>query len=304
LIPSGQQIELASGDQRAVVVEVGGGLRSYTVAGEDVLDGYAVGEMVSSGRGQILAPWPNRLADGRYDFGGRTNQLAVSEPATRTAIHGLVRFANWTVAEQGVDHVVMAHRLHPQPGYPFLLDLRAAYRLDGGGLGVTLSLTNRGDSPAPVGVGAHPYVRLGAGGIDGLELRVPARSWYPTDDRGLPAARQAVEGTPYDFRSGRRIGEIRLDTAFADLIRGGDGRVAVELTEPGGGRAVRVWLDGFDYLMVFTGDTLADPARRRQALAVEPMSCAPNAFRSGDGLSVLAPGEVRAASWGISTAGF
>jgi len=305
LIPSGQQVELVRGDQRAVVVEVGGGLRSYTVAGEDVLDGYPVAEMATSGRGQILAPWPNRLADGRYDFDGRTNQLGLTEPATGTAIHGLVRFANWTVAEQGVDHAVMAYRLHPQPGYPFLLDLRAAYLLDADGLQVTLTLTNRGGSPAPIGVGMHPYVRLGAGAIDRLELRVPASSWYRTDDRGIPTGRLAVEGTPQDFRMTRRIGDTRLDTAFADLLRGGDGRAVVELGEPGGGRTLRVWVDtGFRHLMLFTGDTVADASRRRQALAVEPMSCAPNALRSGDGLEVLAPGAAYEASWGITAVGF
>jgi len=304
LLPSGQQVELVHGDQRAVVVEVGGGLRTYTVAGEDVLDGYAAGEMVTSGRGQILAPWPNRLADGRYEFGGHTYQLDLSEPAARTAIHGLVRFANWTVAEHGADHVLMAYRLHPHPGYPFLLDLAAGYHLGAEGLAVTLTLTNRGDAPAPVGVGAHPYVRLG-GGIDQAELRVPADSWYRTDDRGIPTERLPVHGTPYDFRGARPIGGTKLDTAFTGLLLDRDGRAVVELAEPGGGRCVRVWLgSGVRYLMVFTGDTLSDSARRRQGLAVEPMSCAPNAFQSGDGVEVLAPGQTYEASWGISTAGF
>jgi galactose mutarotase-like enzyme len=303
--PSGQQWPIRHGDHQAVVVEVGGGLRSYTVAGEDVLDGYPVGEMVASGRGQILAPWPNRIADGRYDFGGHANQLALSEPATRTAIHGLVRFANWVVAEQGVDHAVMAHRLHPQPGYPFLVDLRATYELGADGLAVTFALTNRGDTPAPIGVGAHPYVRLGPGAIDGLELRVPARSSYVADDRGIPTAGRSVDGTPHDFRVARPIGDTRLDTGFADLTPDDDGRTVVELSEPPSGRRVQVWLsEGFGYLMLFTGDTVGDPARRRQGLAVEPMSCAPNAFQSGDGLVVLDPGDTYEAAWGISAMGF
>ena len=76
------------------------------------------------------------------------------------------------------------------PGYPFLVDLRAAYQLGADGLAVTFTLTNRGDSPAPIGVGAHPYVRLGPGAIDRLELHVPVRSSYVTDDRGIPTARR------------------------------------------------------------------------------------------------------------------
>ena len=50
--------------------------------------------------------------------------------------------------------------------------------------------------------------------------------------------------------------------------------------------------------MVFTGDPLLDVARR--SAAVEPMTCAPNAFRSGDGLIVLEPGDTHVATWGIS----
>jgi aldose 1-epimerase len=71
VLPSGRQFEIALGDQRVVVVEVGGGLRSYAVGGADVLDGYEVGGACTSGRGQVLIPWPNRIGQGSYEFGGR-----------------------------------------------------------------------------------------------------------------------------------------------------------------------------------------------------------------------------------------
>ena len=83
--PSGAQIELAFDDQRAVVVEVGGGLRSYSASGGDVLDGYGVDGMSTSGRGQMLIPWPNRLQDGSYEFDGRRHQLALNEPEAHNA---------------------------------------------------------------------------------------------------------------------------------------------------------------------------------------------------------------------------
>src|SRR3954470_5694649 len=117
--PSGEQFEIEAHGQRAVVVEVGGGLRSYAIAGEDVLDGYGVDEMSTSGRGQVLSPWPNRLRHGRYEFDGRGYQLALTEPERQNAIHGLVRWSPWTLAERAVDRVVMQHVIHPQPGYPF-----------------------------------------------------------------------------------------------------------------------------------------------------------------------------------------
>ncbi|HLZ07475.1 MAG TPA: hypothetical protein VKT80_02730 [Chloroflexota bacterium] len=174
LIPSGQQIHIAHGRDEATVVSVGGGIRSYQVAGQDVLDGYGPDEMCSSARGQPLIPWPNRLAEGAYAFRGQNYQLALSEPEFHNAIHGLVRYSNWSVLEQGREHVEVNHRLHPQPGYPFLVDLRIVYRLDSGGLSVRTEATNRGSEPCPIGFGAHPYLRLGTGQIDSLELQSPA----------------------------------------------------------------------------------------------------------------------------------
>src|SRR3954451_6004510 len=100
MTPSGAQIELASGDQRVVVVEVGGGLRSYTAGGADVLDGYAADAMCSAGRGPALAPWPNRLEDGSYELDGRRHQVPLSEVPNRNAIHGLVRWSSFTATER------------------------------------------------------------------------------------------------------------------------------------------------------------------------------------------------------------
>jgi galactose mutarotase-like enzyme len=93
IAPSGEQIAIAVGDQRAVIVEVGGGLRSYSASGLDLVDGYGGDEMSSSGRGQVLIPWPNRLEGGSYEFDGKHHQLPLNEPERRNAIHGLVRRA-------------------------------------------------------------------------------------------------------------------------------------------------------------------------------------------------------------------
>src|SRR6202023_4320793 len=100
IAPTGEQIEIAAGDQRAVVVEVGGRLRSYSAGGRELVDGYGADEMSSSGRGQALIPWPNRLQDGSYEFDGRHHQLPLNEPEHRNAIPGLVRWAAWTASER------------------------------------------------------------------------------------------------------------------------------------------------------------------------------------------------------------
>ena len=296
--PSGEQIEIRAGDRRVVVVEVGAGLRSYSVGGMDILDGYNVEEMARSGRGQVLIPWPNRIQDGTYEFGGAKHQLPLNELAARNAIHGLVRWASWTTAEREDDRVVLEHTLRPQPGYPFSLALRLEYALSEKGLRVTTTATNVGREACPYGSGMHPYLTLGTETVDSLELCAPGRTMLRTDDRGIPVDSESVEGTVYDFGKAKPIGPTTLDHAFTDLERGADGLARVELTDPERGATLSLWVDeSYPYLQLFTGDPLPDVARR--SLAVEPMTCPPNALQTGESLIVLAPEESTTSNWGL-----
>lgn len=178
--PSGEQFELACGNERAVVVEVGGGLRSYG----DVLLGYDIDELCSAGRGQVLAPWPNRLAGGTYEFDGATYQLALSEPKSGSAIHGLVRWASWEAVEREESRVVMEHLLHPQPGYPFRVRLRVEYALLDDGLSVRTTAENVGERACPFGVGHHPYIACNVDELFGPEQLDEARPWDGSFDVG------------------------------------------------------------------------------------------------------------------------
>jgi aldose 1-epimerase len=297
--PSGQQIEISAGDQRVVVVEVGGGLRSYTTGDRELLDGYGEAEMATAGRGQVLIPWPNRLQDGTYEFAGTRHHLPLTEPEARNAIHGLVRWAAWTVAEREAHRVVMQHLLHPQPGYPFSLELRIEYSLSGDGLRVASTATNVGREACPYGSGSHPYLNVGGETVDSAHLRAAVQTVLGFDDRGVPVNPIPVEGTEYDFRQSRPIGATKLDNAFTDLNRGDDGLARVELRHPDDGTATTLWLDeSYPYLQLFTGDS--QPSVNRRSLAVEPMTCPPNAFRTGDGVLVLEPGQSTTAKWGIA----
>ena len=270
IAPSGKQITIAVGDQQAVVVEVGGGLRSYSAGGRELVDGYRADEMSSSGRGQVLIPWPNRLEDGNYEFDGQRHQLPLNEPEHRNAIHGLVRWAAWTAAEHEPHRAVMEHVLHPQPGYPFSLGISIEYALLDTGLRVRTTATNLGTDPCPFGSGAHPYLTLGTATIDRLILRVPGRTVLRSDERGLPTGMEAVEDTEYDFRKPRPIGLTTLDHAFTDLERDQNGLARVELRNPDHETQVSLWVDqSYPYLMLFSGDPL--PNVRRRSLAVEPI---------------------------------
>ncbi|HKN63731.1 MAG TPA: hypothetical protein VJV76_05300 [Gaiellaceae bacterium] len=254
-LPSGEQFELAAGTHRLVVVEVGGGIREW----DGVLLGYGAAEMCSSGRGQVLAPWPNRLADGRYEWDGEELQLPVNEVATGSAIHGIVRWASWRAVEQERERVTLEHVLHPQPGYPFSLRLRVEYRVSATGLRVRTEAKNVGNRDCPFGAGHHPYVVAPTGRVDEL----------------------AVDG---DLIGARKFDETRH--------RPGGWRVEVG--------EVAVWADAaWPWQQLFTGD-LPDVGRR--GFAVEPMSCPPQAFKTGEGVIRLAPGERWSGEWGIETA--
>ncbi|HEY8759982.1 MAG TPA: aldose 1-epimerase family protein [Candidatus Dormibacteraeota bacterium] len=287
--PSGEQYEIVYGDQRAVITEVGATLREYWSRGRPVLDGFAVSEMCHGGRGQLLMPWPNRIADGAYEFGGRKLQLPLTEPDRHNAIHGLVRWASWLPAAHSPDSIRLTFTLRPQPGYPFAVGLVVDYSLGPAGLRTTWSAHNLGSEPVPFGSGTHPYLRPRTELIDEAELRIPARTYLRVDDRLIPTGhRLPVAGTPYDFRVARPVGDVAIDVCFTDF----DGS-PVEFD------GLRLAFDGnHSFLQVFTGDTLA-PEKRRRGIAVEPMTCAPNAFNTGDGIALLPPGDYRSGSWNL-----
>jgi aldose 1-epimerase len=298
IAPSGEQTTIALGDQQAVIVEVGGGLRSYSAGGRQVVDGYSPNEMSSSGRGQVLIPWPNRLEDGRYEFDGKLHQLPLNEPERRNAIHGLVRWTAWSVAEREPHRVVMQHVLHPQPGYPFLLRTSIEYELSDRGLRVRTITTNLGSERCPFGRGAHPYLTLGTATINRLFLTLPAETVLQSDQRGLPIDSKAVDGSAYDFRQSQPIGPTVLDHAFTDLQRDENGIACMKLRDPDTGIQVSLWVDdGYPYMMLFSGDPLPNVSRR--SLAVEPMTCPPNAFRTGVSLIRLESGSSCTGTWGI-----
>ena len=299
--PSGKQFALRSGESQAVITEVGAALRSYQVGDRELLDGFAVDQMCTDARGNTFIPWPNRIEDGRYQFGDAELQLPLTEPDKHNAIHGLTRWTSWHVADpkasSGSHTLRLQHTLFPQPGYPFLLRAEITFRLGSAGLRVETRATNIGADPCPYATGAHPYLTLGTELVDDLSVELPAAAYYPTDQRGIPVDRCPVEGTQFDLRTPTRLGTQEFDHAFTDLIRDDDGSATVRVTAPDG-RAMELWMDAtYRYVQLFTGDSVPEEARRRRGLGLEPMTAAPNAFRTGDGLLTLQPGETAEAAW-------
>ncbi|HEU5224589.1 MAG TPA: hypothetical protein VFV29_02195 [Actinomycetota bacterium] len=211
-----------------------------------------------------------------------------------------MRWLPWLLASKTNDAVALGCVLHPQPAYPWRLELGLEYRLVGDGLEVVARATNASAEPAPFGIGFHPYLTMGIP-VDDVRLTIPAARRLTTDDRALPVGEEDVAETGFDFAVGRPVGAIRLDTCFAGLDRGSDGRSRARLESADGERGVEVWADeAFGYLQVYTGDTLQPASRRRQGVAIEPMTCPPNAFASGVDVIRLEPGASWSGAWGIA----
>ncbi|HEV2427049.1 MAG TPA: aldose 1-epimerase family protein [Acidimicrobiales bacterium] len=296
MLPSGEQIAIAHGDQRAVVTEVGATLRAYVKGGVPVVEGFAGEETPTGARGQVLYPWPNRLG-GRWGFSDRSAEPEVNDVEHATALHGIVAWRPFKVDAVNQNRCVLSLILHPSPGYPFLTDVSVAYHLGKNGLTVTTTVTNRDDVPAPFGLGFHPYLAVTTPSIEGAELEVPARNYVAVDDRMLPTGDVLpVAGGPLDFTRAKSVNGHELDLTYTELTRDDTGMATARLRDSTGAE-VELSVDrNFPYLQVFTGDSL-ERGRRRTSVAVEPMTCPPDALRSGKDIVVLEPGQHWAGSW-------
>ena len=289
------EVEVTAGDARLAVDVRGGTLRRLRVGDWDVLDGYAPGAVAPGWRGAVLVPWPNRIRHGRWSWAGEHLQLDVKSPAEPHAIHGLVAWQPWAVLAAADGSATVGTTVEPHRGYPFRLAVAVDHALTGDRLTTTLRVRNVGDRPAPFGAGFHPYLSVGAtsdGGIGDAEVTLPARTELVVDG-GLPTG----ERRPFDGAVGR-IGDRALDTPLTDLDRDAEGWAHVRL-DGGAGELVISADAAWPWLQVYTGDTL--PAGQwRRSLAVEPMTCPPNAFADGVDLLVLEPGQEWSGTWSLA----
>ena len=168
------------------------------------------------------------------------------------------------------------------------------------GLTTTVTARNLGEQDAPYGVCPHPYLVAGPEPLDTWSLQMDAGTVLTvTEDRLLPTGTEQVSpGGEFDFRSPATIGDLFIDHAFTDLGRDEKGRFRVTVTAPGGTGVELSAGPELPWLQVHTGDR-PEPENHRQGLAVEPMTCPPDAFRSGTDVVRLAPGAEHAASWAL-----
>ena len=291
-------LEITHGAARALITQPGAGLRASPVDGAPYVETFGEGEAPPLGAGMVLIPWPNRTAGARWTFDGTVQELEATEPARGNAIHGLVRRLQWTVLEHTTSAVSLTVDITPQPGWPVPVRTTVTYALDDSGLTVTHGVQNLGELPVPFGVGTHPYPRAGNASTDSCTLQLAATTVLPLDPTSMTPSGPAVPvaGTEFDFTLARPLSEVQLDTPFGGCEPGADGLVRHVLAAPSGG--VELWADpDFKWVQVFTPGEF--PGRGR-AIAIEPMTCPPDALNSGVDLIVLQPGESWAGRWGVT----
>ncbi len=281
---SGEHFKIEYQDLTATVTSGGATLREFARDSVPVLWSQDVNALPSGSCGQVLAPWPNRLANGTYVFNGIAGKAALDEPDKGNAIHGLVRWLEWKLEYQERNRVKLRCTLAPQPAYPFLLSLALIYELGPGGLTVRVQAESPAGVGAPFGIGFHPYFLAPVQGLVGSRLVVPATRHLALDAHGIPTGELALDGALVGIATsdGIALDDQILDDCFTGLVRDENGGATVRFL-PGSGPVAEVALRHdrhFGYVMCYTGDTLAEGSRRR-AVAIEPMSCPPNALSSG-----------------------
>ncbi len=306
---SGIQHALRAGDYEAVIASVGASLRSLTYDGRDLVVPFEADEVRPSYRGATLAPWPNRVVDGRYTFAGTQRQVALTEPARHHALHGLAGWLDYQAIDKGPSHVTLSATIEPQTGYPWRVVVETTFTLASNGVTQSVRATNESPDAAPWGTGPHPYLVAGAGHVDDWDLSVPADEVLAvTPDRLIPTGLRSVDADAperFDFREVRRIGTVELDHAYTALARDESGLATVRVTDAAGSGVQMTWDAACPWVQVHTSDKGVGKPGHRTGLAVEPMTCAPDAFNDSSydydtGLIVLEPGASAEASWRIA----
>ena len=302
------ELTLTRGDWQLVTAPYGASLRGLSkIASEgtrtEVITGYTGAVNKAGGQGDVLIPFPGRVAQGTYTFTGQTYRMDKNDKETPSAIHGFLRQTLWDADTSSPDAVRYTTAIAPRdhPGYPFALAVSVTYHLSEAGLEVSFEIENTGDAPAPVAAGFHPYFTVGSALINTDTLSVPFASYLEFESL-LPTGKVLpVENTPYDFRQPRPVGETVLNLCYLEPLRDADGLLRIKLSAADTERAVTVWMDdAFDYVVLYSGDPLP-PSHSRRALAIEPMTCGADAFNHPEwGLTTLVPGETLTGAWGVS----
>lgn len=285
--------------QMTVIPNVGAHIQSLVIKGQELIDGFENEEEVKTiawGKSALLYPFPNRLKDGKYQWLEKEYQFPINDNGTDNALHGFgmqrpLDIANVSLNEAEATIEMTGEYDGKKDYYPWPISIKLVYKLSAeDGFSMKMEIKNESKTPIPMGMGWHPYFRLGEK-PEYAQLRLPDVAKVEIDRRMIPTGRLvAME----DFTAATTINGTQLDTGFK-LFRPGK-RSEAELIIPDEGK-MTFWQESghgkFKYLQVFI-----PPARK--SIALEPMTCNIDAFNNGGGLAKLMPGKTLVASCGVN----
>jgi aldose 1-epimerase len=296
----GEIYKLSLNNASIEVCQVGATLKSLVLNGNEILMGFSDSEIPLFGQGQVLFPFPNRISDGKYLYNGEVLQLPINEVPLNNSIHGLVRWQKWELINHLESSITFKTETIAQPGYPFCVEILLTYSLiNSASFYAHFKITNRTKIPVLAGVGFHPYFKL-TSPIDELILHIPAKSYYLLNERKIPIDTKSLKKTSKDFAIEKPIGSLQLDDCYSELEYNHNDLARITLKDPRAKKAIYLDVTNhFNHIMVFTADSLKGEFKRN-AIAIEPMTCPPNAFNWCPDKVTLLPGTSKTASFRIT----
>lgn len=281
---------IQGGSYEATVDTDGATLRTLTHLGRSLLDANA------PYAGAVLAPWPNRLAAGAYRWRDQTHHAPINEPEFGHAIHGFVAAHRWSLRHYGRESISLACHIGRDLGFDFDVSLGIRYSVAHEGLTCSIVAVNIGEESAPFGCGFHPYVRPGDSPVEDWLVTVDASHHLAIDElTKIPVGMVGTAASPFDFLQPKRIGMDPFSRAFR-LNRADGSHPVVSIADPSGG-TVHLYVDAaLPWVQVYR----PDPALDIRAVAVEPMTCRPNAFNSAPEEVRLDVGNATKATWRLA----
>ena len=288
-----------TGEYLEVLTDFGAGVNDLVIRNAQnqlvsVIDGYRtedelINDHHSKFKGSKLSPFPNRIPAGKYQFNGIDYQLPINEVGANNNLHAFLHNRPFEILDEitTADFAKLKlgynYRATDQ-GYPFCYQLTLTYTFDSDGLEIQTEIENSGEKEIPMADGWHPYFRFD--NLDHVNMKMtPAK-------RVSSNVGNALNGG-HEFDSGQELKNYELDDCFH--VNGAD-QFKVELKDVKNGLALEIWQEStagkYKYMQIYTPPN-------RKTIAIEPVTCEPNAFNTGNGLIILKPNERVSMSFGI-----
>ncbi len=235
--------------------------------------------------GVIMAPWPNRLEDGRWQMGAREFAAPINDAEGHNANHGLVLGKAFDVLERSESSLRLETNLFDAAAYPFDVTLTVNFILQNTGLEINISTKNCDKVSAPIAFGLHPYFVA----EQSSQLQLNAKTLISKNERNLPTQAISIEESTVAKQGLNLVEHLQVDDCFTDLIAE-DGFSVTRLSRPAAGLTVEIrQTEELSYLMLYT---LQEEAKqKRRLIAIEPQTAPVNAFKKLDQVKILGAGE-------------